>query len=219
MMRTANDDDDYTEGGQCGYGNCKPKAMQRCANIKAYTANLSVILLFHIGFYSYFIGVMRTMEKRFGFRSSETGFLNSINDIIQTSIVLFVGYIGGKAHKPRFLGSLVVMTVIASVLYATPYFIYGGRDVLLTSEEMNATSSMQTTKRLCQSGGAVEDQAKCGMEELGGNLGSESKIAYIILALGCISIGFGGSSISTLGFSYIDENVPKKDSSLYIGEL
>ena len=191
--------------------------------MKAFSANLSVILLLHIGFYSYFVGVMRTMEKRFSLSSSQTGMLNSTNDFVQVVIVLFIGYFGQRANKPRMLSCIILLTFVASVLYATPFFTFGPKTVDISADSPsdrlleNATSP-ESSVRLCLAkhmGGGGE---KCGTEEERRQVGQESYITFIIVALGCVVLGIGGSANSTLGFSYIDENTRKGNSAIYIGK-
>ena len=38
---------------------------------------------------------------RFGLSSTQTGLIASMNDIINISLVLFLGYLGRKLNKPR----------------------------------------------------------------------------------------------------------------------
>lgn len=218
MDRQNREREERSEG--CGYGDCYPSALQPCANIKAYTANLSTILLLHIAFYTYFVGVMRTLEKRFALSSSQTGILNSINDFLQLFFVLTIGYLGRNANKARLLSIVVFFTAVASFVYAVPYFVFGSKNGGTGQSEdslsSNNLSSTGYNGKLCDNQGS----AQCGSE--GEALGSvshhESVTAFGIIALGCVIIGIGGSSNSTLGITYIEENVSKKDSAIYVGK-
>ena len=41
---------------KCGIKSCAPKCMQPCADVRAYTANVSVLLLIHISIFTYYVG-------------------------------------------------------------------------------------------------------------------------------------------------------------------
>ena len=86
----------------CGVGPCKPNCAQKFATIQIFTANVFIINLIYIAFYAYLLGVMRTIEKRFGFQSVKTGGIISTADITTTCLVIFVGYIGDRATNPEY---------------------------------------------------------------------------------------------------------------------
>ena len=121
----AKDSDGDDHHSNCGIGRFRPRCLQRCANIKAYTAVYSLILMLHLAYVSYFVGTVRTVEKRFGLTSTKSSFLINASDIAQTSVVILVGYIGRKLHKPRFLGTSVLLCGLGALLAAAPFFIYG----------------------------------------------------------------------------------------------
>ena len=47
----------------------------------------------------------------------------------------------------------------------------------------------------------------------------ESSTTFLVFVIAAVLIGVGGVAPFPLGFSYIDENVPKKDSAAYIGTV
>lgn len=210
----ANDDSCVTTEG-CGYGSCKPSSLQRCANIKAYTFNMCMVLLVHCTYYSYFIGTLRTLEKRFALSSKQTGFLTSTNDIVIIFFVLSIAYIGRKSNKARLLSCVLVFSVIANIVLAMPFFIFGPKTVRRSSEEMTANKSTESfagyNGLLC----SEKPREEICLKE---DMGTESVLAFAIFILGCVFIGIGGSSNTTLGITYIEENSKKSDSSVYIGK-
>ena len=47
----------------CGVGPCKPSWVQRFATIKAFTANVFILILLYTAAFGYMLGVLRTIEK------------------------------------------------------------------------------------------------------------------------------------------------------------
>ena len=103
--------------------------------IELFVFNYSLLQYFQMTAAVYWIGVVRTIEKRFGLSSTQTNFVMSINDIVHICIVIFVGYFGRRGHKPRIIGSTALCLVIGSFLMASPYFIYGAETpaILITN--------------------------------------------------------------------------------------
>lgn len=75
--------------------------------------NLSTLLLLKIAFI-YF---------RFNLRSSETGFISIAYDIATICCLVLVTYVGGRGHKPLWLGWGVFIMGCGSILYSLPHFI------------------------------------------------------------------------------------------------
>jgi hypothetical protein len=95
-----------------------------CSGLNLFVLNISVMLLFHMIGGVYTSGIVRTLERRFGLRSSQTGFLFSCNDIIQTLLVVPVGYFGRRANKPRILSVTVMFTAVSMLLMASPHWLF-----------------------------------------------------------------------------------------------
>ena len=58
--------------------------------LAAYTTALSILYILHCIYFSYSIGVIRTVEKRFGFPSYKTGFLMSATGDVHITISFFL---------------------------------------------------------------------------------------------------------------------------------
>ena len=78
------------------------KEMKRQNLLLLFTVNAGV--LFRILCYGYFNGSIRMLEKQFGFTTTQTGFLTSVDNILAILVQLFGGYIGDKVHKTRLIG-------------------------------------------------------------------------------------------------------------------
>lgn len=74
-----------------------------------FTINKFVLLMVLViavqGTYlGYVVGMLTTLEKRFGFSSEKSGWLLSLYDIGHTAAILLIGYIGSHYHLPRITG-------------------------------------------------------------------------------------------------------------------
>jgi len=79
-----------------------PRRSRRRCNILLFTINAGFVYLWMIGVV-YTGAVVRTLERRFGMRSTQTGILMACGDIVHMCIVVFVGNFGRRWHKPRFM--------------------------------------------------------------------------------------------------------------------
>ena len=197
----------------CGVGPCKPSWVQRLATIKAFTANVFIMIILYTAEFGYLLGVLRTIEKRFGFQSVKTGAVISAVDTTTTCLVIFVGYIGDRAHKPRILSVMMSLVGIAQIFFFAGSYFY-----LSPSTELYETESTgnNTTETLLCVVHNTQDEAQCE-EDQKAREGSNN--AFSLFVFGAILTGIGGSSCVSMVFGYIDENIHKEDSAVYIGML
>ena len=93
-------------------------ARQGCwGNIYVFVANVALLNLSRIALKIYYTGTIRTIERRFGLRSTDTGFVHGINDIPHICLVLFFGYFGRSVHKPRVIAATLMFPAVAGYLY------------------------------------------------------------------------------------------------------
>lgn len=59
---------------------------------------------------------------RFHLHSTETGFIASSYDIASCLCVLLITYLGGKGHKPLWIGWGVFIMGTGSLVFAMPHF-------------------------------------------------------------------------------------------------
>lgn len=105
--------------------------------------------IFFLGI-EYTIGIMRTLEKRFSFSSTKVNTLLSIMDFTSCALVLFVGFAGGKFHKPRMLGTLMFAMVIADIFFlAGPYFYFGAMQLQEFQYNSTRNVTVETHSPIC----------------------------------------------------------------------
>jgi len=96
-----------------------------CLGLPMFVLNLSGLLLFFMIGTVYTAAVIRTLERRFGLRSSQTGLLFACNELTNTIVVLFVGFFGRRAHKPRMIAATILFVVASFLIMALPHFLFG----------------------------------------------------------------------------------------------
>jgi Organic Anion Transporter Polypeptide (OATP) family len=107
-------------------GKMEDKGKRRCCyfGLPLFIFNLSGMLLFFMIGNVYTPAVTRTIERRFGLRSSQTGLLLSCNEISNTALVLIIGFFGRRAHKPRVIAVTILFSVMSNLMMALPHLLF-----------------------------------------------------------------------------------------------
>ncbi|XP_024944939.1 solute carrier organic anion transporter family member 4A1 isoform X6 [Cephus cinctus] len=152
--------------------------------------------------------VITTIERRFGLRSSETGLIAGGYDIASFLLLVPVSYLGGRsnASKPRYIGVGILVLGLGSLLFALPHYLggpYRGGD---QSENVCKRMTNNTSNtEICD---GSPDQVE---------LEPYSGVYLVIFLMAQLLHGAGAAPFFTLGVTYLDENVSKKMSSVYLG--
>ncbi|KAK6617800.1 hypothetical protein RUM43_014028 [Polyplax serrata] len=145
--------------------------------------------------------VITTIERRFGLRSSETGLVAGGYDIASFICLVPVTYYGGRmdASKPRWIGYGILVIALGSFMFALPHFT------------VSAYRGIQQDLNVCQqnSTNPADCPTNSNQEYLSMNLW--------LFVLSQLLTGAGAAPLYTLGVTYLDENVTKKMSSVYLG--
>ncbi|GFT22263.1 solute carrier organic anion transporter family member 4A1 [Nephila pilipes] len=197
------DEENIRVDNQCGIGRFKPKWLQRFADPKIYLVIFCIVGVLEGAYFTYFVGVLSTLEKRFAFDSKVSGVILIADSISATVISLIVGYYGGKAHKPRMIAIGMVLVSVSCFMSTLPYFIYGPALHFLTRD----FGSEQKKLEFCDS-----DITK---EECSGKANNSTVPTVAILFLANLLCGFGYTAYYTIGAPYLDDNVKKKNSPMY----
>ncbi|XP_048489286.1 solute carrier organic anion transporter family member 4A1 isoform X1 [Plutella xylostella] len=194
-------------GLRCGWAAWRPRWLQRYR-----TAKWALFWLCWAGaiqgmVVNGFVNVViTTIEKRFGLRSMQTGVIAGGYDMASFICLAPVTYLGGRAgaSKPRWLGLGVLLMGGGSLLFALPHFLVPPYRV--ASEEPDDLCRANRTM-----GGLCDSTATAGGWAEGGAWAVAVFVAAQLLH------GAGATPLFTLGVTYIDENVSKKMSSVYLG--
>ncbi|XP_030021083.2 solute carrier organic anion transporter family member 4A1 isoform X1 [Manduca sexta] len=186
----------------CGWGVFRPRWVQRFR-----TAKWALFWLCWAGaiqgmVVNGFVNVViTTIEKRFGLRSMQTGVIAGGYDMASFACLAPVTYLGGRSgsSKPRWLGLGVLLMGTGSLLFALPHFLV----------PPNRIASIETDD-LCNPN---RTSSRC--EDTTPSEGGSWAVAVFVFAQ--LLHGAGATPLFTLGVTYIDENVSKKMSSVYLG--
>ena len=185
--------------------------------IRWFVANLALLYFFQFSMIVYLFGVIRTMERRFGLDSRESGVILIADDVVQICVITFTGHFGKRVSKPRIIGLLAISFAVGAMTLALPHFMYGAQ-AQSTISAQNVSHGGQIVQNLMYCDASNGD----GANECDGSAEVTQRangVAYGLFILGQMFVGLGYSSTTVLGLSYIDENSPKNKSSLYIGKL
>ena len=203
----------------CGVGRWRPQALQRCANMRAFTVILSCVTVFGSMNFSYYTSVITQIEKRFGLSSSTTGFIKNIDNIGYMSTVLFFAHFCRYSNKPRLFALATVGVSFSIFLFAVPHFLYGGpdsgfSDALLLLNSSSANVSGASTFEFCRADRGAPGDNGCGS---GSYLATLNVGALAIFVVSELLQGISQSPKFTLSLTYMDDNA-KKNSPKYFGE-
>ncbi|XP_073991021.1 solute carrier organic anion transporter family member 74D-like isoform X1 [Rhodnius prolixus] len=199
-----------TEETTCGVGCIRGQFLQRFANKKAYVFLYGLLGCIFSAAYSYFNGIITTLEKRYRIPSKTMGIITVGNDISTLFVSVVLSYYAGKGHRPRWIAVGIYTVVLFCLMNALPHLLYGpGNDALsLTKEYGGSYLDMNTTldvldrhnrQMLCQTS---EVGVKCDSNE--GNFAPQA-----LFFLAQLISGIGGSLYYTLGVSYMDDNIKR----------
>ncbi|XP_055947691.1 solute carrier organic anion transporter family member 74D-like isoform X3 [Argiope bruennichi] len=197
-----------SEVNLCGIGRFKPRWLQRFADPKVYLVIFCIVGVLEGAYFSYFVGVLTTLEKRYAFESKTSGIILIADSISATLLSLLVGFYGGKAHKPRMIAIGMMLVSVSCFLTTVPYFIYGPALHFLERETLGTD---QKRKEFCDS-----DMKEERCDSLNS---SPTTPVVCILFLANLICGFGYTAYYTIGAPYLDDNVRKKNSPMYFSAM
>lgn len=196
----------------CGIGGFKPQWMQPFASTNFFVINFSILAILQGALFTYMVGIISTLEKRYAFETKISGFILIADNLSQMFISPIVGYLGSKYNRSRLiaLGELVV--AVSCFMSAIPYFLYGTA-THLGSQVFNNSTSM-TNYDLC----VPKDSDVCDVQSGSGGH-STVILAVVILWVACFANGLGYTAFYTIGLPYVDDNIKKKNSPIYLSIL
>ncbi|CAH1797018.1 unnamed protein product [Owenia fusiformis] len=206
---------DYT----CGLGPLKPKGLQRFANIKLYLVFFNVMAVL-VGVEIMFrFADLTTLEKRFGFKTTQSGIIISSFEMGHVFLVIMFSYFGGSSHKPKMLFMGGVILAVSAFVWALPHFLFGsGRDENILGE-MAESNNTNIDSGLCEDGAEwrLEACANIAEADKGPDMGGQNNAAYGILLASELLLGVSLAPYLSLGIAYIDENCDPISSAFYVG--
>lgn len=232
---TADDEcDDDGHKAECGIGTFKPAILQMCASMPVYTGFYSISALMTSTLSSYVNSQVTTLEKHFGFSSTQTGLIMAANDVGFLAIILFVSFMASRVHIPRALASFTILFGVSGIVCALPYFLFGapsptssdGADVSNVSAMTSGKSSGSFLGQLCD--GDTEASLNCSVStedpgetsrdvDPGSMARTHGGTALVIIVLGMVLQGMAKTPRYSFTACYVDNNVDKVKTGFYMG--
>eukprot|EP00118_Oscarella_pearsei_P014019 m.117184 g.117184 ORF g.117184 m.117184 type:complete len:626 (+) comp37608_c0_seq1:11-1888(+) len=171
-------------------------------NVKLFTFFAFVVAILQSlmtnGFYPASIS---SLERRYDLSSKQSGFLASSYDISCIAVGLFIGYFGGKSHRPRVMAFGGFVLAASGFLWAVPQAFNGEY----------LPSLNKSVEELCSGSTGDVPASKC---ESNGQIGS-----YVVFLLAMIIGGVGGTILWVLAPSFLSDSTSKGDFFVHTGVI
>ncbi|XP_003738189.1 solute carrier organic anion transporter family member 2A1 [Galendromus occidentalis] len=200
----------------CGVGVFRPSWLQRFASSRCYALVFACLGILQSSFRSYLVGTLSTIEKRFSLSSKQSSIIMIGDDISPVIGSIVIILFMRDCSKPRYIGLAMLASGFACAFAMFPFLLYG------TSTHLGAIDATSPNMTFSAAGSRVEfcgaelDDPKCHTQH---DDGSMSIIPLWSLFLANFLNGAGGTGYYVLGTAYLDDNVKKKHTSLYLGSL
>ncbi|KAH6936699.1 hypothetical protein HPB50_020903 [Hyalomma asiaticum] len=181
---------------RCGILWLRPEALQVFCKPRYMLANMCAITFTHSFLTNGCINVvLPTLERRFQLRSFESALIISTYNMANCIAIAPVAFMGTSRNKPMFIGVGVFTVGVGAVLFSSAHFI---------APAYHWGSEHQD---LCPAGTLPDDLCLSG----------DVRNYRFLLMLAHAMHGIGSTPFYTLGVSYLDENVPTRMVSTYLG--
>ena len=225
----------------CGIGPCKPSFLQCFVRISAFSGVYSISALMTQILSMYIVSQITTIEKQFGFSSTESGFLMSCNDIGFLLTTMMFSYFARKIHIPRTLWVCTVVYGVAGIICSLSYFIakdliheQGLRLTKISSLDSSESFSNNSNSHMFGLTGTPMclvsyDAKKDTLNETNecddaldkfevGKPNKFSRMAMGLIALGMILQGIAKAPRYPFLATYVDDNGKKKNTAMFMGK-
>uniref|UniRef100_A0A4W4EF65 Solute carrier organic anion transporter family member n=1 Tax=Electrophorus electricus TaxID=8005 RepID=A0A4W4EF65_ELEEL len=159
---------------------------------------------------SYFKSAITTIERRFGLDSLSSGTISSLHEVGNTMLIVFVSYLGGRVHRPRYIGLGGLLMAVSAMLLALPHFLYQH----YTYDSVLKVGREDMCHSLTQSPNMSVAEA-CRPQEQG----MDNTKLWLLMTSAQLLFGVGSVPIQPFGISYVDDFAGASNSSLYIAIL
>ncbi|KAM3958979.1 solute carrier organic anion transporter family member 74D-like [Aphomia sociella] len=203
-------------GNNNGSLDCKIPAPQPVGPRSAFYSTRVFMLVFLSGwvlqgmFLTYFVSVTTTIEKLFRMESKTTGLLLAATEIGQICTALFLTYLAGRGHRPRWIACMMIVLAVGVIGCVVPHMLYGTQllDVHLDAHRAGPAPvcSHNGNATICDAATFKSTETRSSITAV--------VIPWLFMCL--LVVGVGQTGIATLGIPYVDDNVGSRQSPLYM---
>ncbi|XP_073958230.1 solute carrier organic anion transporter family member 74D-like isoform X2 [Choristoneura fumiferana] len=214
---TPEEQEKLATGNNNGSLDCKLPARQQEAPRSAFHSTRVFMLVFLSGwvlqgmFLTYFVSVTTTVEKLYRVESKTTGTLLAATEIGQICTALFLTYLAGRGHRPRWIACMMLVLAVGVIGCVLPHLMYGTQllNVHLDAHRSGAApicTDSNATINTCDEAHAKNTEQRSSITAV--------VIPWLFFCL--LVVGVGQTGIATLGIPYVDDNVGSRQSPLYM---
>ncbi|KAE9416030.1 hypothetical protein Angca_008559 [Angiostrongylus cantonensis] len=152
-----------------------------------------------------------SIERRFKLSTSTMGRIVQFYDFGYVLFCIPVSYFGGRHSKPSVLSAGLALIAFGSILFSTPHML---ADSYSATQDNKSFGSCSTKALWNFSDANAMALSYCAAEK------QNQPGTFRFVFLFCVAHflhGIGATPLFTIGVSYIDENVGKALSSLFVG--
>lgn len=204
----SDDDDDVDSDTACGFGSWTPRWLQKAAHPRLFLFFYSMAGIAQGAGFTYFVGCISTMEKRYAYDTRKSGLIMIADEISPILLGVIVGYFGGLTHRPRLLSFGMLIGALGSFVFALPYFLYGSGRFDENLQRV-ATRLSGVNAQICDSS-FNEIETSCNK--------SDTTDAATFFFIANFLKGISGVIYYAIGTAYVDDSVQKKNSPMYMSE-
>ena len=197
----------------------KVKGLRSSWLVQIFTINAALINLCGVAAVSCVVASARMIEKQFGFTGTQTSLI-LIADEFSGFAALVFGYLGGKFHKPRFQGVLVICLGLSYIIITVPYYIgAASRDTMSNMISSNeTTTSTKLPDIVCKKS---TDNSSCLMDKRLNNATGEQTVndqnMFYVFVIGKVLQGAFSKTVYALPYAYLNENCITSSSTFFGG--
>jgi organic anion transporter 5A len=198
----------------------RTKWLRLMSKPEIFLINFSIVAIFQGSVFTYMVGSISTLEKRYSFDSKISGLILIADNVSQIFISPLVGYLGNKYNRPRIMAIGELIAAFSCFVFAAPYFIFGS--TLLSLQDI--TTHGNSTHDLCKSSLMTEECSQSTvwsaviifwMASFLNGMSDQSIHNFIFANVSHIK-GIGCTAFYTIGIPYIDDNTSKKNSPIFL---
>ena len=141
--------------------------------------------------------VLTSIEKQFGYTSSEVAFFLTTYEIAYGICGVFVGYIG-HTHKPKCIGLGLLVLSAGAIILTIPKFISGTYE-----------AGIERTSDFCHVENNIKENISCE--------GNDKWYYQFFFILGYVVMGIGSVPLYTLVPAHLEDVTNRGRSSLFMG--